>query len=118
MCYNVLVNKNKHESADTKGDMKMTAVRYLESGKVREMCIKYQYYTHGDCEAYEWMLGACDRCNVENINEVKLIAMDIYFHSTLREDDEYSLEDKIAGIMYGLYNECMETIVTVERGEI
>lgn len=95
----------------------MKAERYLESSKVREMCIKYQYYTCGDCKDYEWMLDACDRCNAENVDEVKLIALDIYYHSTLREDDEYSPEEKLAGIMYGLYNECMETIIDFNVGK-
>lgn len=96
----------------------MKVVRYLESGEVREMCIRYQYYTCGDYKDYEWMLNACDRCDAENVDEVKLIAFDIYYHSTLREDDEYSLEDKIAGIMYGLYNECMETLIEIGEEEV
>ena len=102
----------------------MKIERWLRSEKVRNMCIRYEYYTCGDCRAYERMLGMCDRISADDPNEVKRIAEDIYYHSRMSEDDDdiyselYSLEDNIAGIMYGLYNECMETLVEIERNEV
>ena len=94
--------------------MKIETQRILDTDKVREMCISHRYYTRGDCEAYERMFDKVRKANADNPEDVYAVALDIYEHSTLRPDECWTENELIAGIMYGLYNECGYTIVTIE----
>ena len=92
--------------------------RWLDSSKVREMCIRYQYYTHGDCEAYDKMLRFADNLNVENLEGVKEVAIDIYHHSSLRDMDDCTPTEFVEGLMYGLLTECTEMYVEIVGEEV
>ena len=88
--------------------------RWIESSKVREMCIKYRYYTCGDCEAYDAMLEKAHLTPVEDLRTIKQIAIDIYDHSTMRNDKDYSKQEMVEGLIYGLLAECTELYVEIE----
>lgn len=93
--------------------------RWLDSGKVREMCIRYRYYTCGDCNAYSNMLAnARDIDPDTDIEGYKQIAIDIHDHSTMRDDNEWPTKDKIEGIIYGLLTECTDMYVEMDEGEV
>ena len=74
--------------------------KVLDREDVRKMCIAHQYYTIGDCRAYENMLGLLDlprsKHTGSNISAVKLkeIAEDIKDHS--------NTEDTVRDIMENL----------------
>ena len=93
--------------------------RWLDSSKVREMCIRYDYYTCGDCRAYERMLAnARDIDPDTDIEGYKQIAIDIHDHSTMQYDDEWPTKDKIEGIIFGLLTECTDMYVEIDEGEV
>lgn len=95
--------------------------RWLDSSKVREMCIRYNYYTSGDCRAYERMLAnARDIDPDTDIEGYKQIAIDIVDHtSRLSEDCEgYTFKDCVEGIMYGLLSECTDMYVEMDGNEV
>ena len=91
--------------------------RWISSSKVREMCIRYNYYTCGDCIAYDAMLMAADNMDADDYVGLLTIANDIYSHSKMREDEEYSKNDMVAGIIYDLLKECTDMYVEIE-GEV
>ena len=88
--------------------------RWLDSNKVRQMCINYGYYTRGDCKAYDHMLSTADMVDANDLPSVMQIAIDIYDHSNMRDDREYAKKDWIEGLMYGLLKECVEMYVELE----
>lgn len=90
--------------------------RWLDDCKVREMCVRYRYYTCGDNVAYSNMLAMARNEDADNYQAVKQIAFDIYDHSTLRNDREYSANDHVAGIMAMLLTECVDLYVDLEDG--
>ena len=90
--------------------------RWVEDDKVREMCIRYNYYTRGDNSAYSNMLAMCREAE-DSTEYIKQIAIDIYHHSTLEDDTEYSPEEHVAGIMGAILRECMDLYVEIE-GEV
>ena len=67
--------------------MRTRLAKVLDREDVRQMCIAHQYYTRGDCKAYENMLGLLDlprsKYTGSNISADKLeeIAEDIKDHS-------------------------------------
>ena len=67
--------------------MRTRLAKVLDREDVRQMCIAHQYYTRGDCRAYENMLGLLDlprsKYTGSNISADKLeeIAEDIKDHS-------------------------------------
>lgn len=79
--------------------MRTKLAKVLDREDVRQMCIAHQYYTRGDCRAYENMLGLLDlprsKYTGSNISANKLeeIAEDIKDHSntedTVRDIMEY-----------------------------
>ena len=96
----------------------MKVERWIESSKVRAMCIKYRYYTCGDCEAYDAMLEKAHLLDTEDLEGVKQIAIDIYNHSTLKYDKDYAPNDHIAGLVYGLLTECTDMFVEIDEEEV
>jgi len=116
-CYNVLVSKNSTE-VQTEGDMEMTVKKWISRDKVREMCIRYNYYTRGDCRAYDVMLATAKNLDPEDYVGLLTVANDIYNHSSIQDDAEYSRKDMIEGLVYGLLTECVEMYVEVEEGEV
>lgn len=101
--------------------------RWLDSSKVREMCIRYNYYTRGDCRAYERMLAnARDIDPDTDIDGYKQIAIDIIDHSDMASDDisayDYFYGDgyknNIEGVMFALLSECTDMYVELDRSEV
>ena len=66
-------------------------VQVLTVEDVREVCIRHQYYTRGDCEAYQNMV---DHCGYVNADTLEVIAKDIKDHS--------NTEDSVLDIMQTL----------------
>lgn len=73
-----------------------------DSYRVRNMCIKNNYYTRGDNEAYGKMLEFVDTNEPDNRTIYK-VALDIVRHSDM---DKYGCEENelVAGVMYELAN--------------
>ena len=101
--------------------------RWLDSSKVREMCIRYNYYTRGDCRAYDKMLASADNLDANDLEAVKQIAVDIIDHSNMTSEDTCSAYDyfcndgykeDIEGVMYGLLSECTEMYVEMDRSDV
>jgi len=90
--------------------------RWVDSDKVYQMCNRYKYYTRGDNRAYSNML-AMSREAEDDTEAIKQIAIDIYHHSSLIDDTEFSPEDHVAGIMCAILSECMDMYVEIE-GEV
>lgn len=56
---------------------------------LRNLCIRQEYYTRGDCEAYEELLSYVDGRNITD-NDIIAIADNIYDHSDIdRIMEEY-----------------------------
>lgn len=89
--------------------------RWLDSNKVRNMCITYRYYTCGDCASYDRMLTKADDMDADDLDSVLTIAEDIYYHSTLKDDLEYPKQDCLEGIMHMLLAECVGMYVDIDR---
>lgn len=96
----------------------MTVKKWISRDRVREMCIRYRYYTRGDCNAYDAMLATAKNLDPEDHVGLLVVAKDIYNHSTLKDDNEFAPADHIAGLVYALLTECVEMYVEVEEGEI
>lgn len=87
--------------------------RWVEADKVYQMCNRNNYYTRGDNYAYGNMLAMCREAE-DDTEYIKQIAIDIYHHSTLMDDKEYSPEDHVAGIMGEILRTCMDLYVEIE----
>ena len=92
----------------------MKVMRWLDREKIREMCIRYNHYTRGDCRAYDKMLAMARNADADNLELVKKIAIDIYDHSNMNSDGMFNKVDLIEGIMYGLLTECTYTFVDLQ----
>lgn len=79
----------------------MKETRKLNGGKVRTACIRYDWYTAGDCEEYNTMFDFIRSLNTTTTDDLETVATDIKEHS----DTEY----EIADIMFVLANECCTT---------
>ena len=99
----------------------MKIARDITSDKVREMCIRHDYYTCGDCDEYSIMLANVNFVDPDDVDSMATIAKDIFDHSDVKqfcEDYVCSRGDVYAHIMYNLYNECTETTIEWVVGEI
>ena len=101
----------------------MKIYRTITSDRVREMCIRYDYYTCGDCDEYSLMLAEVDTINEPDlVDEFMLpIARNILEHSDVeRLECEYgcSRAELLVDVVYKLYNECTETVVEWTVGEV
>lgn len=89
--------------------MKFKEVRVIRSVSVRNMCIKYGFYTCGTNEQYLNLLN--NLCKKENpsLTDLKEIAEDILSHSKTEEKMEEcgeTYEELIMSVMTDLINEC------------
>ena len=97
--------------------MKITGfkvARRTDADLVRNMCIKHQYYTHGDKKAYEFLLELANNAACDD-ELIQLLAEDIYRHSDIQgEMEKYGVsEAEIAqNIIFNLYTEATYTVVT------
>ena len=87
--------------------------RWVEADKVYQMCNSYGFYTRGDNTAYSNMLAMAREAE-DDIESIKQIAIDIYHHSTLMDDNEYTPEEHVAGIMGEILRKCMDLYVEIE----
>ena len=87
--------------------------------RVRRMCIEHNFYTMGDCEAYDKMLNMVDGCHERMSRDlIENVAIDIANHTERQyfsqdADEDYKLN--IENIIYLLLNEAI--IYRVERDE-
>ena len=93
----------------------MKETRKIQIDKVRSMCIRNDYYTHGTCEEYAEMF---EMCKVENptTEDFAEIATDILYHSDkrkMKESTGLSMQELRKCIMFELIND--GTITYIEE---
>ena len=91
--------------------MKLVEIRRIETGRVRAMCIRNDYYTQGTCEEYDNMFKMCES------NDVLAIANDILEHSDKqRLVNRYGCSERevLENICFGLINDCSFTCVEIK----
>ena len=86
---------------------KITETKTWRASNVRSMCIKNDYYTAGDNEAYAKMLNFVDTHEPTKTNIYK-VAVDIVKHSFL-ESYGQSEKENIESIMYEIANNAVHT---------
>lgn len=79
----------------------MKETRKIDGIKVRSACIRYEWYTAGDCEEYDHMFDFIRNLNTVTTDDLEMVAKDIKEHS----DTEYEISD----IMFVLANDCCTT---------
>lgn len=79
----------------------MKETRMISMYDVRTECIKNNWYTNGDCEAYDNMLTFVNSLEYATTDDLETIATDIKEHSTT----DYEIET----IMFVLANDCCKT---------
>ena len=90
--------------------MRTRLAKVLDREDVRQMCIAHQYYTRGDCRAYENMLGLLDlprsKYTGSNISADKLeeIAEDIKDHSDTEDTVREIMENLCCYIKVELFD--------------
>ena len=75
----------------------------INSSDVRNVCIREDWYTRGDNEAYSHMLGMCRQ--PYSVNLLESIAKDIYEHSDKDYWDCYD-GNPVLNIMFTLRLDC------------
>lgn len=88
-------------------------IRTICADDVREMCIDFDFYTHGDNEDYEQMLHMC-RGKEATTKLLEEIALDIMRHSELEKLDAVGA-DSVTGMMYLLCRITTSYFVTVNK---
>lgn len=91
--------------------MKLVETRKIETGKVRVMCIRNNYYTCGTNEEYDKMFQTCES------GDVLAIASDILEHSNkerLIHQSGCSEREVLENICFGLINDCSYTCVEIK----
>ena len=81
----------------------MKETRMISMYDVRTECIKNNWYTNGDCEAYDNMLTFVNSLEYATTDDLETIATDIKEHSTT--------DDEIETIMFVLANDCCKTFI-------
>lgn len=116
----ISVKRTKHPEREKERGIKMfTIVRTWNADRVRRMCIEHNFYTMGDCRAYDEMLNMVDGCRERMSRDlIENVAIDIanhterqYFSQDANEDYKLNIEN----IIYLLLNEAI--IYRVERDE-
>lgn len=86
----------------------------IHRDSIYNLCVSQQYYTCGDCEAYEKMLGYVDSLNDIQLDKVAdavyIIANDIYDHSNIEKmQSEYGCsKEEILQAIYFEVGRCVE----------
>jgi len=86
----------------------------IHRDSIYNLCVRQQYYTCGDCEAYEKMLGYVDSLNDIQLDKVAdavyIIANDIYDHSDIKRiQREYGCsKEEILQAIYFEVGRCVE----------
>ena len=90
----------------------ITETRTWSASRVRQACIKHDFYTCGDDDDYSAMLDQVRDLRPTTAN-IYLIAKDIFDHS----DTEEKWEDlTVEYVMYVLSNEAVITTYTIKGG--
>ena len=81
----------------------MKEIRKISMYNVRKECIKYNWYTKGDCDEYDYML-TFTKC-LENVttDDLETIATNIKINS----ETDYEIKE----IMFVLANDCCTTFI-------
>lgn len=122
----ISVKRTKHPEREKERGIKMFTIestwnvdRAWNADRVRRMCIEHNFYTMGDCKAYDEMLNMVDGCR-ENMSGdlIENVAIDIANHTERQyfsqdADEDYKLN--IENIIYLLLNEAI--IYRMERNE-
>lgn len=92
----------------------MKEIRRIDNMKVRNICIKDNYYTRGTNKDYSHLLF--DLCKNENVtlDDLKEIATDILFHSDWERKARecgFGYDDLLLNLMSILINEACFSIV-------
>lgn len=72
----------------------------IDTVKVRSLCIDNNYYTCGDCTAYNNMFTMCE--NATTPEDIKGIAKDIADHSNVEDDKQEFIDN----IVFLILNKC------------
>lgn len=94
--------------------MKIIREEKLNSMDVRQLCIRNEYFTCGDCLEYEKLFQMCDEYD-ETVESLKKIAEHIINNSAQDKFDpfeEYS--DRVCGVMFDLIKYCSYSIFIPE----
>ena len=83
-----------------------TKYKFVETRKIcrddlRNLCIRHEWYTKGDCKEYDRLLDMCDEyCYLDN-TKLYMMASDIILHSNMENDET------ITSVMFELANICI-----------
>ncbi len=97
----------------------MRLVRIISSDDVRSMCIRYDFYTCGDCKDYMHMLndlcGGSHRREVSDL-DIEMVARDIVSHSCKERfvdiADDTSFTTCLKTVICLIANDCCTTAVS------
>lgn len=92
----------------------MKEIRRIQTDRVRNMCIRNDYFTLGTNDKYEAMFEMCRKEN-PSTDDFEKIANVIYWHSSRNElKARYGMSaiEIVKSIMFELINDC--TIVHIE----
>lgn len=81
----------------------MKETRKISMHNVRNECIKYNWYTKGNCDEYDYMLTFAKYLENVTTDDLETIATDIKIHS----ETDYEIES----IMFVLANDCCTTFI-------
>lgn len=81
---------------------------------VRSLCIRNEWYEYGDCQDYMDMLHIVEH-NKPTINNLYKVALDIYEHSYMSRNTDYSLEENLENIMFQLEEDTVHTFFEIEK---
>lgn len=75
---------------------------------IRNMCIKHNFYTCGDCREYQRLCDYVNTCELElNRDDLAFIVNDIWLHSDFTDCDLYGAQDEKKFVEYCILNECV-----------
>lgn len=81
-----------------------------DSYGIRDFCIRHEFYTCGDCKAYEKMLAFVDAKEPTTANLYK-VAIDIMDHTDMSRLDTEGME--VTDFMYLINKECVLTFFNI-----
>lgn len=104
----VTIEEQDVETQHTSDIPDITIERMWDMSSVRRVCIEQNWYTCGDCEAYEKMLWTVEEMEPTTEN-IYRIAKDIC---------EHSKNQTISNIMYSLRRDAVQTFYTIAGEEV
>lgn len=105
------VDNNKEDQT-----MTLKETRKMDTARIRNICIKMDWYTRGTCDEYSKMFETAEReeATPEGIYEV---AKDIFEHSNMDHyiRDGYSEDEIIQNVMCYIVNDATYSTIEIER---